>query len=163
MQEPLLVDSFGRGHLGSSLLYNLKESYSVSVLCTLLHDMSFALSVGDFAILGQFAWMLYKSCKDAPESFKNISQEVLSLHLVLKEVEETYSDAVLSATQQSRLANIGNGCRAILKDLEAILHKYNSLGKAKRTWNRLGWGSNDIAELRARLMSNTVLLTTFVK
>lgn len=126
--------------------------------------MSFGFSVGDFATLGQLTWTVYKACKDAPDSFKNISQEVLSLHAVLKELEETYADANLPAAQQSRLEIVGDGCRAVLKDLQGCVDKYNSLGtNSKRTWDRLQWGSEDIAELRSRLVSNTVLLTTFIK
>lgn len=126
--------------------------------------MSFGFSVGDFATLGQLAWKIYKTCKDSPESFKNVSQEVLSLHAVLKELEETHSNATLSATQQSRLETVGDGCRAVLEDLKAILDKYSSLGSTtKRTWDRLGWGSRDIADLRSRLISNTNLLTLFIK
>lgn len=96
--------------------------------------MSFGYSVVEFFALAQLAWNIYKACKDAPESFKNISHEVSSLHLVLKELEESYSNANLSATQQSRLKTVGDGCRAVLEDLQAILDKYNSLGtKSKRT------------------------------
>lgn len=126
--------------------------------------MNFGYSVSDFIVLGQLAWRVYKSCKDAPDGFKNVSQEVLSLHAVLKEVEETFSQATLSAAQQSRHRTVGNGCRSVLEDLQGILDKYKSLGtKTKRTWDRLAWCSNDIAELRSRLISNTVLLTTIVK
>lgn len=126
--------------------------------------MNFGFSLGDFVILSQIAWNLYKACKDAPEEFKNVSQEVLSLHAVLKEVEETYSDVTISAAQQSRLKIFEDGCRGVLEDLQKILDKYNSLGSnTKRTWDRLGWGSKDIAKLRSRLTSNTVLLTTFLK
>lgn len=126
--------------------------------------MSFGYSIGDLALLGHFAWKIYKACKDAPESFKNVSQEVSSLHLVLKELEETFLDATWSLAQQSRLEIVGNGCRAVLEDLQCILDRYNSLGtKTKLTWDRLGWGSQDIAGLRSRLISNTVLLTSFVK
>ncbi|MCJ1469020.1 hypothetical protein MMC07_007652 [Pseudocyphellaria aurata] len=125
--------------------------------------MSFGVSAGDFALLGQLAFRIYKACKDAPDSFKNLSQEVSSLHMVLKEVEETLSDSGLSAPQQSRLQCVGDGCRVVLENLQCSLDKYNSLGtKSKRTWDRLGWGSKDIAELRSRLISNTVMLTTLV-
>lgn len=58
--------------------------------------MSFGFSIADFAALGQLAWKRYKTCKEVPESFKNISQEVSSLYLVMKEVEGTYSDATVS-------------------------------------------------------------------
>ncbi|MCJ1267062.1 hypothetical protein MMC22_006947 [Lobaria immixta] len=125
--------------------------------------MSFGYSVGDVLAVGQLAWKIYKVCKDAPESFKNISQEVLSLHVVLKELEEIYSDANFSTTQQSRLRVFGDGCRAVLEDLRGLVDKYNSLGTStKRTWDRLAWGSEDIAELRSRLISNTGLLTAFI-
>ena len=126
--------------------------------------MSFGFSVGDFAALGQLAWNIYKACKDAPDSYNNLAQEVSSLHLVLKEVEEAFSDSTLSAPQQSRLETVGDGCRAVLEDLQCSLDKYNSLAtKSKRTWDRLGWGSKDIADLRLRLISNTGLLATLVK
>ncbi|MCJ1272192.1 hypothetical protein MMC22_012100 [Lobaria immixta] len=125
--------------------------------------MGFGYSVGDFVAIGQLAWKIYKVCKDAPESFKNIAQEVLSLHAVLKELEETYSDANFSAAQQSRLRIVGDGCRAVLEDLQGLVDRYKSLDtKTKRTWDRLAWGSEDIAELRSRLISNTGLLTTFI-
>lgn len=119
---------------------------------------------GDIAALGQLAWQLYKTCEDTPESLKTISQEIFSLHGVLKDLEETYSGALLSATQQSRLENIRSRCRAVLEDLQDLVDRYNSLvADTKHTWDRLGWRSDDIAELRYRLVSTTVLLTAFVK
>jgi hypothetical protein len=53
--------------------------------------MSFGIDVGDFLTVGKIAWNVYKSCRDAPEGFGNISVEVISLHAVLKEVEEALS------------------------------------------------------------------------
>ena len=126
--------------------------------------MSFGYSVSDFVAVGQLSWKIYKACKDAPEGFKNIAQEVLSLHAVLKELEETYSDANLSAAQLSRLKVVGDGCRAVLEDLQDLVDRYHSLGtNTKRTLDRLTWGSENIAELRSRLISNTGLLITFLK
>jgi hypothetical protein len=126
--------------------------------------MSFGYSVGDFIALGQLAWQVYKSCKDAPGSFKNISSEVLSLHAVMKEVEETLSSCTLPQSKQASLVTITNGCKDALQDLQSLVDRYESLGlQTKRTWDRLRWHSNDIAELRARLTSNTVLLTAFLR
>lgn len=126
--------------------------------------MSFGYSVGDFIAVGHLAWSVYKSCKEAPESFGNISVEVLSLHAVLKEVEELLEDQPLSASKKNSLATITSGCQDVLKDLQRLTKKYESLGtKSKRTWDRMRWGSNDIAELRQRLTSNTVMLTAFVR
>ena len=126
--------------------------------------MSFGYSVGDFLAVGQLAWKVYKSCRDAPESFNNISLEVLSLHALLKEVEETLSSCPLTQSKQASLATITAGCQNVLLDLQALVLKYESLGtQSKRTWDRVRWGSKDIAELRARLTSNTMLLTAFLR
>jgi hypothetical protein len=54
--------------------------------------MSFGFGVSDFVALGTLAWQVYRSCRDAPENFGNVSQDVLSLHAVLREVEEDLSD-----------------------------------------------------------------------
>lgn len=126
--------------------------------------MSFGFGVGDFLAVGKLAWAVYKSCRDAPDSFKNISIEVLSLHAVLKEVEETLSEQAISASKQHSLATVTTGCRCVLEDLQTLVTKYENMGsQSKRTWDRLKWGSNDIAELRARLISNTVLLAAFMR
>ena len=126
--------------------------------------MSFGYAVGDFIAVGTLAWNVYKSCKEAPESFGNISFEVLSLHAVLKEAEETVFAQHLSPTQQERLKAVGDGCQHVLKDLDDLCQKYQSLGtQSKRTWDRMKWGTEDIAELRARLTSNTVLLATWIR
>jgi hypothetical protein len=126
--------------------------------------MSFGYSVGDFVTLGQLAWKVYKSCKDAPESFSNISQEVLSLHTVLKEAEEILSEQSLSASKQVSLKTVSDGCYRVLQDLQCLLARHESLGvKSKRTWDRLRWGSQDIEALRSRLISNTVLLVAFIR
>lgn len=126
--------------------------------------MSFGYCVGDFVAVTQLAWTVYKSCRDAPESFNNISTGMPSLHAVLKEVEEIISEKPLSETRKQRLATISHSCNCVLEDLQALVKKYESLGsQSKRIWDRMRWGSNDIAELRARLTSNTVLLTAFMR
>jgi hypothetical protein len=126
--------------------------------------MSFGYSISDFVVLGQLAWKAYRSCKDAPESFENISHEVLSLHVLLKEIEENLSAQTLTPTRQARLKTIGDGCRDVLEELQNLVDKYESLGtQSKRTWDRMKWASTNIAELRSRLTSNTLLLTAFIR
>ena len=126
--------------------------------------MSFGCSIGDIILLTQLTWKVYKSCKGVPESFKNISQEVLSLHALLKETEEILSAQALSETRQARLKIIGDGCYNALDELQNLVDKYESLAtQSKRTYDRLRWGHEDIMELRSRLVSNTVLLTAFMR
>lgn len=96
--------------------------------------MSFGYGVGDCLAVATLAWQVYKSCRDAPESFSNIQVEVLSLHAVLKEVEETLPDQQLTASRQHSLSTISQGCECVLKELQALIDKYESLSsKSKRT------------------------------
>jgi hypothetical protein len=126
--------------------------------------MSFGYSVGDFIAIGTLAWNVYKSCKGAPESFGNLASEVLSLHAVLKEAEETVFAHPLSPTKQERLKAVGDGCYCVLKDLDNLLKKYQSLGtQSKRTWDRMRWDTKDVEELRARMSSNAGLLTAWIR
>ena len=130
-----------------------------------LVPMSFGYGVGDFIAVGTLAWNVYKSCKEAPESFGNISSEVLSLRAVLKEAEETVFAQPLSPTKQERLKAVGDGCYRVLKDLDDLCQKYQSLGTRSklRIRDRMRWGSEDIPELRARLTLNTGLLTAWIR
>jgi hypothetical protein len=126
--------------------------------------MSFDYVVGHFIALGTLAWSVYKSCKGAPEAFGDISLEVLSLQAVLKEAEETMFAQPLPPTKQDGLKAVGDGCHHVLTDLDNLCNKYQSLGtQSKRTWDRMRWGSEDITEPRARLISNTGLLTAWIR
>ena len=124
----------------------------------------YGFGVGDFVAVGTLAWNVYKSCRAAPGSFSNISIEVLSLHAVLKEADETIFKSPLSPESQVRLKTIGDGCQCVLGDLEALVDKYESLGtQSKRTWDRMRWGAEDIVEIRSRLISNATMLTAFIR
>jgi len=90
--------------------------------------MSFGYSVGDSVAVGQLAWLVYKSYRDVPESFKNISLEVLLLHAVLEDAEETLSEQPLPASRQESLVAVTAGCQGVLQDLQALVEKYESLG-----------------------------------
>ncbi|KAH8648138.1 hypothetical protein BGZ60DRAFT_437694 [Tricladium varicosporioides] len=123
--------------------------------------MAESISIGAIASLGHLAWQVYKLCKDASESFKNVSTEVLSLHAVLREAEENFTRQ--SSTKPAGLITVVTGCRDVLTDLETLIVKYRGLGsKTQRVWDRMGWHSEDIAELRLRLISNTSLLSAFI-
>ncbi|KAI9894571.1 MAG: hypothetical protein M1814_001925 [Vezdaea aestivalis] len=125
--------------------------------------MSFGFAVGDFIAVGTLAWNVYKAYRGAPDSFKNISVEVLSLHGLLKEVEENFLTPNQSPAQRLRLENIYQGCMGVLSDLDALMKKYESLSvKNKINFDRFGYGTQDIAEYRARITSNVVLLTAFI-
>ncbi|KAH0553008.1 hypothetical protein GP486_006796 [Trichoglossum hirsutum] len=122
------------------------------------------MSFGDnVVLLEHLAWETYWSYKNAPESFKSISGEILSLHNLLKENEEILFPQHLSLKRRAHLKTIIDGCRDILKELQGFIDRYKSQGtRDKRTWDRMKWGSVDTAELRTRLTSNTHLLAAFI-
>ncbi|KAL9627645.1 MAG: hypothetical protein Q9204_006426 [Flavoplaca sp. TL-2023a] len=113
--------------------------------------MSFGYSVGDFILLGQLAWRVYKSCKGAPESFADISYEVLSLHAVIKVFGDNLKEENPAPSQLAGLRHVAGGCQRVLDDL-----------KNKRIRDRFKWGGEDIAGIRSRLVSNTGLLNAFI-
>ena len=56
-------------------------------------------------------------------------------------------------------------CQSVLEDLNSLIEKYNSLSSAKsgRIFKKVQFGTEDIANLRARLISNTGLLNGFIQ
>ena len=73
-----------------------------------------------------------------------------------------FQDPNLTSGEQERLREILQGCTNELKYLDDLLIKYKSLGSpqdsssSSRALDRVKWGKEDIAELRARLTSNTI-------
>lgn len=85
--------------------------------------MSFGYSVIDFVAVGQLACSVYKSCKEAPESFTNISSEVLSLHAIVQEFGDSLTRNTLPSSQLAGLKSVTEGCRKVLDDLQIIIDR----------------------------------------
>ena len=82
---------------------------------------------------------------------------------MLKESEETLFSQPLPPERAERLKVVKEGCDKVLVDLQSLVSKYESLGtQSKRTWDRMGWGNEDIADIRARLTSNISILAAFI-
>jgi hypothetical protein len=127
--------------------------------------MSFGYSIGDFLEVAELALRIYREYRDAPAQFAAISNEVASLHLVLKDVDSTISKRELSPLSPEKAADlnqISTGCRSVLTELDDLLQKYKSVGKRTRwSWDRLKWHQSDIVELRSRIISHTGMLNAF--
>ena len=91
-----------------------------------------------------------------------MSVEVGTLHNVIKETEELLSQQEMTAMQKKKLQESRLGCQEVLRDLDALLAKYDSLGtKSQRTFDRMGFGMADIDSIRGRLTLNVSLLDAF--
>ena len=63
-----------------------------------------------------------------------------------------------------RIKTVVNGCVSVLSDLQRLVSKYESLGlQSKWTWDRIRWGSEEITELRARLISSVTMLMAVIR
>ena len=139
--------------------------------------MSFGFGVGDFLPVGKLVWGVYSAYKDAPEQFRNFSQEILALHVVVRKVEDQLGisgpDEAASGSQLPTVATLSmkdkddlkilyDGLKGIMEELDTLLKKYERLSENRGIqFDRLKWGQEDLVELRERLRSNITLLTTF--
>jgi hypothetical protein len=93
--------------------------------------MSFGYAFGDIIAIFRLAWNVYKSYKDTPKDFQDISSEASNLHVFLKKPDELISGECLKPEMQLRLL-----------ELDAVVNNFRSLEfkfKSKRTFNRLQW------------------------
>ena len=128
--------------------------------------MSFGYGVGDIIAISRLALKVYTAYKDAPDDYRNISDEVKSLHIIIEEAAQHFeSTTTLSNKKQQRGKEVLEGCQNVLRDFDALIEKYNVLASANtsQVFQRIKLGTEDIIALRARLTSNTILLNSFVQ
>lgn len=114
-------------------------------------------------------WDVYSAYADAPEQFRNFSQEILSLHIVFKRVEDQLCNQGpgnnilrLSAKDMDDLKILHDGLQTIMKELDACLKKYQSLTEDHSiSFDRLRWGQEDLVGFRERILMHVGLLTAF--
>ena len=84
------------------------------------------------------------------------------MHFVLKAIECSWAISDLASDQRYELSSLAEGCQEVLKDLERLLDKYQSLGSNwKNPLDRFRWAATKIAPLRSRLLHSCVYLSTF--
>ena len=129
--------------------------------------MSFGYGVGDIMAVSRLAAKVYTAYKDAPGDYRNISDEVKSLHIVIDKAVQHLKDPTLSNNYRQEGQEVLTGCQNVLKDLDALILKYNSLAptntNASQVIDRMKLGTEDIPTLRIRLISNTGLLNGFIQ
>ena len=90
---------------------------------------------------------------------------VISLHTVLKQLDDEFEnpDSILNRTGASKSKELGllaQSCNGALQQLNKLLIKYKSLGtKSKRAWDLLRWVTENLTEIREKIISHTSSLT----
>ena len=127
--------------------------------------MSFGYGVGDIMAISGLAIKVYTAYKDAPDDYRHIADEVRSLHIVINKAAQHFDSSTLSNNSQQEGKEVLQGCQNVLQELDALIVKYNSLASAStgQVLQRIKLSAEDIAALRARLTSNTTLLSSFIQ
>ena len=121
--------------------------------------------MGDVIALSGLAVKVHAAYKDAPKNYRDISEEVKSLQIIIDIAVQHFASPVLSDSNRERGQEVLKGCRSVLEDLNSIIKKYDSLASAdaSQVIKRVKLGMEDIATLRIRLISNTGLLNSFIQ
>ena len=64
--------------------------------------MSFGYSVGDIMAVSRLALKVYTAYKDAPNDYRNISDEVKSLHIIIEEATRHFDESTLLSTKKQQ-------------------------------------------------------------
>ncbi|KAL6722363.1 hypothetical protein ACLMJK_001470 [Lecanora helva] len=125
--------------------------------------MAIGVGIGDFLAVSRLCWQIYTKCKDASGNYADLSNQVITLHGVMKETMDMLAQQTLSPSQETQLGSCQKECEAVLKDLDQMLIKYESLGsKSQKTFDRLRYGMEDVNGIRIRLISSVSMLEYFV-
>lgn len=124
--------------------------------------MSYGFGVSDFITVPTFAWKVYRACKDSSDDFKNLESEFESMHLAFQVSTNILNRHKLEPDQKRQLLKLGEQCHKVIKDLEELVERYESLGtQRQRKRDRLQWGLEEISTIRQRLISSNGALVSF--
>ena len=127
--------------------------------------MSYNLGGVDLIAISTLAIKVYRAYKDAPGNYKDISEEVKALHIIIEGGVQHFERTTLSCSQRQKGKEILQGCQSVLEELDALIEEYQSLVSARRrqVFTRIKLGMEDITTLRTRLTLNTTLLNGFIQ
>lgn len=124
--------------------------------------MSFGYSTSDAIILVQLAWRTVQNSPKAVGEYDELTSEASSLHTVLQRLEKELASPWSPInrpgdTFREELESILAGCSNVLRALDGILTKHNSLTRKERSgkklWHCWRFGNKDVflRDLRSKL------------
>lgn len=127
--------------------------------------MSFGFSVGDFLAVGKLTLQLYRSFKDAPGEFSEISRQLSSFYIIIHDLEDQAQDATSllnrrGTARKEELLDLCNNLQATLEELQGLYSRYKQMGSS--AWLRFSLGQQDLTSLRSNLTLHIALIDQFM-
>lgn len=124
--------------------------------------MTFEWSVGNFIALSGLAIRVYSAYRDAPDDYRNISEGVAALQILIDKVAQLFKSTPINTGDLYSGQKVLKSCQDVLVHLSSLIQKYESLLCINERVARAKLGK-DIVALRERLISNIILLHGFVR
>ena len=131
------------------------------------YEMSFGFSVGDFIAVGNLAWTIYRSCKGMSDEYLEVSREALTVHTVIKELQDEADDpqSILNRrgiARKQELFRLIQHLQQVLNNIDSIVQKYHTLARReRRIWNQLRLSKEDLDKLRLQLTFHVTAINAF--
>ena len=103
--------------------------------------------------------------KDAQVDYRNISEKVAALKLLIDKAAPHFKSMSISLEEYHHGEQVLKDCQSVLEDLDYFIEKYKRLASINKrlVLNRVKLGKKDITALEVQLVSNTMLLNGFVR
>ena len=82
------------------------------------------------------ALKVYTAYRDASGDYRNISDEVKSLHIIINKAAQHFKSTTLSNSSRQEGQEVLRGCQNVLEDLDSLIGKYNYLASAQARFSR---------------------------
>lgn len=134
--------------------------------------MSFGYSVSEVVLITELAWRTFQNSRKACGEYDELTREVSSCHAVLGRLERELEDSESLLSKENddeELGIIVHGSEKVLKVLDIILGKFNTLSDEERSkrrlWQKICFGNGkveDVRDQRARLTYHTQALSLYI-
>lgn len=115
--------------------------------------------VGDIITVSGLAVQVHTACKDAPDDYRDISEEVAALRSLIGKAAQHLRSTTINSDDCHHGQKALKDCQSVLQDLYSHIEKFKRLSAYRKSLVFKG----DIATLRERLISSAVLLNGFVR
>jgi hypothetical protein len=81
---------------------------------------------------------------------------------VLETTEDNSKELHFDADHHPQLCRLSQDCHQVLQDLQCLKGHFDSIGtQGQLTWERMGWGTHELTDIRSRLTSYIGVLNVF--